>query len=288
MKALKISAKDLGQLELENYCPRCMSIKMAVDRRLPYQTFPGIFSSLDALNKKMVESYFDSFGCAPPCFEGIPDSVGYEKAEMTEVQDTTTGIHVKGEPDGVFKLSDGGIAIVDYKTARYTKGQDHLLPMYNVQLNVYNYLRVESGKSAANHLFLIYLEPMTHREDGAYHEYLSDEGYHLDFNAKVVELELRDEDYVPSLLTRLKKLCLLKTAPASAEGCKECKLLDLLVGVVDAEIGEMEAGAVRDMLTMVQTSKGTVEDAIWRIRSFAAGLARERAKKLARSGLSAA
>jgi hypothetical protein len=79
-------------------------------------------------------------------------------------------IHVKGEPDAVFKLKGGKTAIIDYKTARYTKGQDRLLPIYNVQLNVYNYLRVASGQAAADKLFLIYMEPVTSREDGEYQE----------------------------------------------------------------------------------------------------------------------
>jgi len=269
MKAIKISAKDLGQLELDNFCRRCMYIKMAVDRRLPFQTFPGIFSSLDSLNKKMVEKYFDVFGCAPACFEGIPASVGYEKAEMTEVQDDTTGIHVKGQPDAVFKLKGGKIAIIDYKTARYTAGQDHLLPMYGVQLNVYNYLRVASGQSAADRLFLIYLEPETRRDDGEYHEYLNDTGYHLDFSAKVVELDLHDDDYVPGLLKRLKKLCLLKSAPPGLEDCKECNLLDKLVEVVDAEVGELDGVLVNDMLAIARNDNGTVDDSISHIRSIA-------------------
>jgi hypothetical protein len=269
MKALSISAKDLGQLELDNFCGRCFYRKMGVDRRLPFQTFPGIFSSLDGLNKKMVEKYFDDCGCAPPCFEGIPECVGYEKAKMIAVQDDTTGIHVKGEPDAIFKLKGGKTAIVDYKTARYTKGQDHLLPVYNVQLNVYNYLRIASGKAAADKLYLIYMEPQTHREDGEYQEYLTDVGYHLDFAARVVELELQDEDYVPGLLKRLKKLCLLKTVPAGREGCWDCKLLDLLIEVVDAEAGNLEAVEASDMIALSSITDRNVGDAMQSIRSLA-------------------
>jgi PD-(D/E)XK nuclease superfamily len=254
-----------------------MYVKMSVDRRLPFQTFPGIFASFDSLNKKMVEKHFDVFGYAPTCFEGIPASVGYEKAEMTEVQDDTTGIHVKGQPDAVFKLKGGKIAIIDYKTARYTAGQDHLLPMYNVQLNVYNYLRVVSGQSPADKLFLIYLEPETRREDGEYHKYLTDTGYHLDFSAKVVELELRDDEYVPALLKRLKKLCLLKSAPSGIEDCKECKLLDQLVRVMDAEVGELDGVLVNDMLTLARNDDGIVNDSIRHIRSIARFVRRHKA-----------
>jgi hypothetical protein len=265
MKAIKISAKDLGQLELDGSCQRCLRIKMDVDRRLPFQSFPGIFSSFDSLNKKMVEKHFDEFGCAPSCFEGIPECVGYEKARMTEVQDDTTGIHVKGEPDAIFKLKGGKTAIIDYKTARYTKGQDRLLPIYNVQLNVYNYLRVASGQAAAAKLFLIYMEPVTSREDGEYQEYLTDTGYHLDFAARVVELEIKDEHYIPGLLQRLKTLCLLKKIPAGIENCFDCKLLDLLVGVIDAEATNLEAVEAKDIITVAST----VADAIRSIRSLA-------------------
>ncbi len=44
---ITISAKNLGALAMRNFCPRYFWIGMHMDR-LPYQIFPGIFSSIDS------------------------------------------------------------------------------------------------------------------------------------------------------------------------------------------------------------------------------------------------
>jgi len=47
MTKLRISAKNLGELALSDFCPRCFWLKLHA-KRLPFQIFPGIFSSIDA------------------------------------------------------------------------------------------------------------------------------------------------------------------------------------------------------------------------------------------------
>jgi hypothetical protein len=42
---LRISAKNLGELALADFCPRCFWFKLKVENHLPFQVFPGIFSS---------------------------------------------------------------------------------------------------------------------------------------------------------------------------------------------------------------------------------------------------
>jgi len=51
MENLKISAKNLGATALEDFCPRCYWIKLKMGNRLPFQSFPGIFSSIDSYTK---------------------------------------------------------------------------------------------------------------------------------------------------------------------------------------------------------------------------------------------
>ena len=45
---LRISAKSLGELALPDFCPRCFWLKTKARGKLPFQIFPGIFSSIDA------------------------------------------------------------------------------------------------------------------------------------------------------------------------------------------------------------------------------------------------
>ena len=54
---LQISAKDLGALAMKGFCPRCFWIQRRT--RLPWQIFPGIFSSIDSYSKKVVHGQFD-------------------------------------------------------------------------------------------------------------------------------------------------------------------------------------------------------------------------------------
>ena len=51
---LRISAKNLGAFALPGFCPRCFWLQLRVENRLPFQIFPGIFSSIDAYTKRVV------------------------------------------------------------------------------------------------------------------------------------------------------------------------------------------------------------------------------------------
>jgi hypothetical protein len=57
---LQISGKDLGALAMKGFCPRCFWISRRA--RLPWQIFPGIFSSIDSYSKKVVHGQFDKSG----------------------------------------------------------------------------------------------------------------------------------------------------------------------------------------------------------------------------------
>ena len=45
-------------------------------------------------------------------------------------------IQLRGTPDEILRAPDGGLIIIDYKTAHF-KPEDSLRPLYEVQLNVY-------------------------------------------------------------------------------------------------------------------------------------------------------
>jgi len=73
---LQISGKDLGALAMKGFCPRCFWISRRA--KLPWQIFPGIFSSIDSYSKKVVHGQFDRSGMpgwlAPPAArEGCAD-----------------------------------------------------------------------------------------------------------------------------------------------------------------------------------------------------------------------
>ena len=65
---IRISAKNLGQLALPDYCPRCFYIKLKLNNKLPWQIFPGIFSTIDSYSKKITWQYFEKYKKLPSWF----------------------------------------------------------------------------------------------------------------------------------------------------------------------------------------------------------------------------
>ena len=61
---LTISGGDLGYFASSRFCRRCAWVRLHV-KPLPYQGFPGIFSSIDRYNKLVVNGYFEQHGCLP-------------------------------------------------------------------------------------------------------------------------------------------------------------------------------------------------------------------------------
>ena len=119
---LTISATNLSELAQPGYCPRCFWVKRK-SQRLPYQSFPGIFSSIDRYVKRMARHHFDSAGELPIWFPAVGDVESRETVpnyRSFAVTDPKTGVTLRGEPDEVLRLNEPTYHIVDYKTARLT------------------------------------------------------------------------------------------------------------------------------------------------------------------------
>jgi hypothetical protein len=71
-----ISATELGTYARARFCPRCAWVRLHV-KNLPYQSFPGIFSSIDRYNKLIVHNHFDREGHAPPWLAELGDAGQY-------------------------------------------------------------------------------------------------------------------------------------------------------------------------------------------------------------------
>lgn len=226
-----ISAKNLGAFAVPGACPRCLWVQLHVSR-LPYQIFPGIFSTIDSYNKKVVHAYFDREGAMPEWLAEVGDVVGYvppPSYQRFSIHDAPTDVTLRGTADGIFQLRGGGHAIVDYKTAKFTPGQEAMRPIYETQLNAYAYIGDRVGLAPVSRLALIYMEPVTDDDTASEPSIVSDQGFALELSATVVSVDLQPESMIPPLLQRVRTIADLAASPAPRRGCRDCEAVTGLI-----------------------------------------------------------
>jgi RecB family exonuclease len=146
-------------------------------------------------------------------------------------EDPKTRIALRGTPDDVFRKPDGTHHIVDYKTAKVTKTQDELLPLYLVQLNVYAYIGNMRKEFPTTELSLIYVEPLTEIPSTEFDQVMSDSGFALNFMATRKKVELKPRAWIEELLAKAREIYERSRPPAGRKGCKDCELLEGLMNV---------------------------------------------------------
>lgn len=202
---IRISAKNLGELALPNFCPRCFWLKLRLSNRLPFQIFPGIFSSIDAYTKNIIHSWFDVYKSSPTWLSGLGVVTRYKEPphfSKFNILDRETNVLFTGSPDGVFVRPDNSHIIVDYKTAKYTGTQDGLFPMYEVQLNGYALIGEQRGLKPVSDLALIYMEPVTNCSSEANCSNHRDNGFIMGFSAYVHKVGLNVGMLQPLLVNK--------------------------------------------------------------------------------------
>lgn len=230
---IRISAKALAEVAMADFCPRCFWIKRHVPSQLPYQIFPGIFSSIDSFSKRVVHSWFDRGQGPPAWMGGLGELVGYRPPphySKFNIVDEETDILLTGSPDGVFIRPNRSHVIVDYKTSRHTAYQDRLYPLYEAQLNAYALIGERCGLAPVTGLALIYTEPVTDEAAAGEAAAQRDDGFAMGFAAHVVGVELKPEMVGP-LLAKTRDICDLQFCPEGRNGCRDCGFLDSLVEI---------------------------------------------------------
>lgn len=228
---IRISAKNLGDVALPNFCPRCFWVKLKSEFRLPYTIFPGIFSSIDAYTKKVVHGWLDQEKSVPSWLSELGDIVGYKNPphySKFKVVDETTNILLRGTADGILVRPDDSHVVVDYKTAKFTNTQDELFPMYATQLNAYARMAENCGFSPVSGIAIIYFEPVTNEVGG---ENYNDDGFGMDFSSHVVPVDLNTDSIAP-LLAMTREIFEEATPPPSHGGCKDCEKLEVVLDML--------------------------------------------------------
>lgn len=226
---IRISAKALGEVALPDFCPRCFWVKQRLSNKLPFQMFPGIFSSIDAYSKHVIQGAITRNG-GLPAWLPIPDVVSWKKApHYSKFQKLVKDFDIllTGSPDGVFVKDDGSHVIPDYKCAKYTEGQERVLPLYETQLNGYALIGEATGFSPVSALYLVYTEPMTDATWASSDGNQRPLGFAMEFQAKVVPVELKTDSLLP-LMSRTREIYEMEVAPDGRDKCKDCESMNAL------------------------------------------------------------
>jgi hypothetical protein len=230
---IRISAKNLGELALPSFCPRCFWLKLRLNNKLPFQIFPGIFSSIDSYTKNIIHAFFDTYGKFPLWLGDLGELVSYRKPphySKFNIVDSESNVLLTGGPDGVFVRPDNSYLIADYKTARYTGKQDELMPMYEVQLNSYAAIGEQCGLSPVSQLALIYMEPVTHTDAVFNRSNHRDNGFAMGFSAHIHTIELRPNT-IPPLLAQVRQIYEMVSPPDGHAGCSDCQAVERLLEI---------------------------------------------------------
>lgn len=232
--ALTISATELGRYAATRFCPRCAWVRLHV-KPLPYQTFPGIFSTIDRYNKLIVHGFFDRENSLPTWLRQLGEVSCYVSPphwSKFAIVDPGTGVTLRGEADGIFKMADGSHSIVDYKTSKYSRAQGGLFPVYRVQLNAYAFIGERLDVRPVSGLALIYMEPVTDDRTAADPGMVDDVGFSMDFAATVVPVDLDPDRMIPPLLERAKEIGDMEDPPPGLQGCKDCEASEGLINAL--------------------------------------------------------
>lgn len=224
---MRISAKNLGILALPDCCPRCFWMRAKLGWKSPWAIMPGIFSSIDGFSKRAILASYEKNGFFPPWIAGRWSDarpLPTPHHSTFRLTDPETGIVLTGVPDLIIGLSNRRLAILDLKTARYSKHQDALLPMYRVQLNGYALIAEGLGMGTVEALGLVYGEPPANDDNKGLDALVSDVGFSMPFRATAMPIEI-DRSMISPLLKKANTLLEMENPPNGQEGCKECQMV---------------------------------------------------------------
>jgi hypothetical protein len=225
----RITPKRLGMIEMESFCPECFWYLFKQKFHPPFNHFGGaIFKNMEQAQMAVIGNFLEEDAELPEEFAPFRDLVSrvdYPRHWSKFKHTLDSGALLYGEPDDIFNLSDGSIAVVDHKTAQPKGTGDPFLPCYEVQVIGYALIAefgLNLGKVSKGGLFYW----------GANHEsVISEPGKFyrnkklwMPFTPSPLAIDI-DYSRLDEPLKEAARLWNAKTPPEGSEKCKDCKKL---------------------------------------------------------------
>ena len=216
-----ISATLFSKFFSTDACDRCLWLRHHA--KLPYQSFPGCFSTLDRAGKSLLSIWVDC-GKTPPWLEKYGTIKALIKPpHWSKFSFERGGLKVRGEADAIALLESGKLLIPDLKTAVFSDAQESILPVYAGQLNCYALAAEAQGVGEVGQLVIVYCQPsaVVRRET------FGDAHYSVDFSILPMAVH-RNDERVYEMCDRVSAL-LEGPLPSPGQTCKECHIVEEFV-----------------------------------------------------------
>ncbi len=226
-----VSATELGYYASSRFCLHCAWVRLHV-KNLPFQGFPGIFSTIDRYNKLIVQTHFQRESALPVWLGQLGEVAAYIDPphwSSFKVTDDASEVTLRGEADGIFRMADHSYTIVDYKTAKVSRAQRSMFRAYETQLNAYAYIGERLGLAPVSKLALVYMEPQTDEEAVLNPQLIDSGGFSMGFRATIVKVALKPDVLIPPLLRKVKEVSDMEKPPPAGPECKDCQAMDGLL-----------------------------------------------------------
>jgi PD-(D/E)XK nuclease superfamily len=236
---LRITPKRLGLIMVAAFCLHCFWYRLHLKFREPFSFFGGaIFKNMEQAEMAIIGQLLDKDGKLPKEFApfcDVTERVEYPRHWTKYKYILPSGVELYGEPDDIFKLADGTLAVIDHKTAQPKGDDDPLLPCYEVQVIGYGLIAergLDLGEVSKGGLFYWGANHETVISDPA--KYYHNQKLWMPFTPKPHSIEI-DYKRLDAPLKQAVELWEAKTPPDRSEKCPDCKKLDALLGI-EAEV----------------------------------------------------
>ena len=218
---VKIPAKQLGWLKMEDFCPRCVWLthRHPIPQSSVYYTaMSRFFNQFEDFVQQSVRQGMNQTGNIPSWLSMALQTAFPSMPPVRRMLNPTTwtvrvgeGL-LTGKPDVIWELADGTWLIADYKL---TQPSTRFNPLYETQLNAYALMAKRLQKLAVSRLALIYFEP---------DERLSSPTANLTLPMRctVQPVPVWDESEVEALVREMVELLSQPQPPSPKPGCQRC------------------------------------------------------------------